>query len=260
MKLNRLLSHVLLFLFIPVIYGCGGTTSKDTNGSLTLDTPTSIKAGALLQAKATFTSPNGVQAVPITFTCTDPTVVLGSASDTNSSGVSTVQLRTRNIINGDRTVQIVASFGGVTASKSVTILANKLVFNSPESATFTVTAGNSMEYFISGGGTLIKYTDADNNPLSGQVVSLKVNSIVGLSDVVFHWGLANTSYLTTNPFSLTTLSDGSLPNSIVSLIASAPITVGVTSSYSANFIISVNDPFFGTMSISGDFPFSITAK
>lgn len=258
MKFNQFLAIIYLVALSLTIQACGG--GNNSNGSIALTVPTTVNAGKLLQATATFTSTRGVQALPITFSCTDPTVVLTSVSDTNATGAATAQLVTRNIINGDRTVNIVASYGGVSSSQSVIIRSNKLVFNTPASASFTVPAGNPMEYFIAGSGTLVKYTDADGMPLAGKSISFKVNTILGLSDVVFHWNLTSTSYLTSNPYSLTTLSDGSLPNAIISLKATAPGTAGLKFDYSANFIISVSDPGFGEMSISGDMPFSITAS
>ncbi len=254
MKHIRKLLGVFAFSLFLILQACGG---NNTNGTLALSAPTSVTAGKTLQVTATFTSSIGATALPINFSCSDPTVVLAATKDTDSTGVATAQLITRNIINGDKTVTITASTGGLSSSQNVVIRANKLVFISPSAASFNVTAGSTMEYFVV--GPLVRYTDADDMPLAGQPISFKVNTVVGVTDVKFHWALTETSYLVTNPFTLTTLSDGTL-SSVVSLIAVAPGTASVKFDYNANFIISVTDPNFGTMSIPGDLPFSITAQ
>lgn len=248
----------LTLLTAVLLSGCG---AGDSNGSLSISVPASVTAGKSFQATATFTSPKGAQAMPISFSASDATLVSSSSADTNPSGLATVQLQAANVINGDRSVTITARAGSLTSSSTIIVRANKLTFTSPENATFTRVAGTQMEYFIAGGGTLIKYTDADGLPLAGKAISIKVNTLTGnVNNVIFHWNLADTPFTPGTAFILTTASDGTLPNSVVSVIATAPSVVATTNDYSVNFIISVTDSGFGEMNLFGDLPFSITAS
>ena len=255
MFIRFILGKLVILSCSFTIAGCGG--SDGTNGTLTITAPATVTAGKPFQATATFTSPKGVQAMPVSFSASDPTIITSSTADTNSSGIATVQLAAANIINADKTVRITAQAGGLTSSASVTVRANKLTFTSPAITSIAGTAGATIGYFIAGAGSLIKYTDADGIPLGGQVVSLKVNTLIGgITDVVWHWNLTDTSYFVANPMSFTTLSDGSLPNSIVTIMATSPPS-GSSSDFGVNFIVSVADPMFGTMVLPGDIPFNI---
>lgn len=250
---NRfILGSLFIFCSGIALTGCG----EDTNGTLTIAVPTAVTAGKQFQATATFTSTKGVQNLPISFSTSDSTIISSDTKNTNSAGVATVLLTTANIINADKTVIITARTGDLTSSTAVTVRANKLIFNAPAKASVTGVSGSSIEYFITGTGSLLKYTDADNIPLGGKVITLKVNTLIGVSDIIWHWGLTDISYFAANPMSFTTLSDGSLPNSIVSLVGSSPAS-GSSSDFGANFLISVADPLFGTMVVPGDISFTI---
>lgn len=260
---NRIISVMFLILCLSLsLAGCGG--SGGTNGTLTIAAPATATAGKPFQVTATFTSPKGVFDQPVSFSTSDSTIIKSIASSTagtNSAGVATVQLFAANIINADKSVRIKAQAGDLTSSATVTVRANKLTFTAPAKPSITGTAGATIEYGIIGTGSLIKYTDADGIPLGGQVVSLKVNTLIptgGISDVIWHRGLPlpDRSYMIDNPMEFTTLSDGSLPNSIVTIRATSPPS-GSSSDFSVNFIISVADPLFGTMLLPGDISFTI---
>jgi len=254
---SRLIKAICLTLIVTHLFGCGGGGDDGTNGTIVISTPASASAGKSFQVTATITSPVGVKAMPITFESSEPTIVATESADTNSGGVATVQLDAANIINADKSVTITARAGDLRSSSQVLIRANKLTFTSPAAGSLTGIAGSALEYFISGAGSLIKYTDPDGLPLGGKTVSLQVNTIIGdVTDVIWHDNLVDTSYLQANPMTFTTLSDGSLPNSIVSIVATSPAS-GVSSDFGVNFKVSVTDPLFGTMTIPGDISFSI---
>jgi hypothetical protein len=251
----RFIKAFSLTVLLSQVFGCGG--GSNTNGTLVIAAPTAVTAGKTFQVTASVTSTAGIVTIPVTFSSSDQKIIPDSSADTNSTGVATAQLLAANIINADKDVIITAHAGGLTSSAKVTVRANKLIFTPPSKASLTGTAGSGIEFFITGAGSLVKYTDADGLPLGGQVVSLKVNTIIsGVTDVRWHDKLVDTSYFAANPMSFTTLSDGSLPNSIVSIVANSPPSGG-SSDFGVNFIVSVTDPLFGIMSIPGDIAFTI---
>lgn len=254
---SRFIKAVSLTLMTAYLFGCGGG-GGGTNGTLSISAPATASAGKIFQVTAKITSTSGVQAFPVSFTSSDPLVVPTGTADTDSTGVATVQLRAMNVINADKTVTITAHAGDLTSSAQVLIKANKLTFNAPAKGTISGTAGSAIEYFITGAGSLVKYTDADGAPLGGKTITIKVNTTIGsIADVIWHWNLADTSYFTANPMTFTTLSDGSLPNSIISVVANSPPS-GSSSDFGVNLLVSVTDPLFGTMTIPGDIAFTIT--
>ncbi|GEM_PF-4912424 len=253
---SRFIKAVCLTVATAYLCGCGG--GGGSNGTISISAPTAVTAGKAFQVKATFTSPKGVQPMTISFTSSDPNLVPNTSADTDTAGVATGQTFAANIINGDRTVTITAHAGDLTSSAKVTVRANKLTFNAPAKGTISGTAGSQIEYFITGTGSLVKYTDADGTPLAGQTVSIKVNTLIGsIANVLWHWNLVDTPYFSANPMTFTTLSDGSLPNSIISVVANSP-PAGSTSDFGVNLLLSVTDPLFGTMEVPGDIAFTIS--
>ena len=252
----RLIKAFSLTVLTAQVLGCGGGGSA-TNGTIAISAPTTVTAGKSMQVVATVTSAAGVATIPVSFLSSDPTIIPSSTADTNTAGVATAQLSAANIINGDKDVIITARAGDLTSSAIVTVRANKLTFTSPPKGSLPGVAGGAIQFFISGAGSLVKYTDADGLPLGGKVVSLQVNTITsGVSDVRWHWNLVDTSYFAANPMTFTTLSDGSLPNSIVSIVANSP-PAGVSFDFGVNFIVSVTDPLFGKMIVPGDIAFTL---
>jgi len=256
---NRFILGMLLILSCSLtIAGCGGSGS--TNGTLTITAPATVTAGKSFQATANFSSPKGVQAMPVSFTASDPAIIAGSEADTNSAGVATVQLLAANIINADKTVRITAQAGGLTSSATVTIKANKLTFNAPAAGTQTATAGSPVTFFFTG-TPLVTYTNADGEYLGSiKEITLRVyNKTSGVNNVLWQDNLTTETYLAVNPKTFQTDTTGSLPFLGVLVSATAP-AAGTTSDYAVDIELSVTDPNFEPIVKHGLITFSITGQ
>ncbi len=185
----------------------------------------SVAAGQPLTATAQLSSSNGVplNKVTVTYVSDAKDVIPDATGSTDSTGLSTVALSTKNIKNTATVVTIYALAGGVQSnSVQVTVTPATLTFTPPADATFAQTAdattklcsGGQMRVVPSGAQVLFK--DPSGQNVFGQQVAISVTSItnillpLGIDQVVFYPGALNT--VTIPPFtasvSLTTDTSG----------------------------------------------------
>lgn len=185
---------LIVGIIVIGIAGCGGGGGSDTTGTLTI-TPsaTTVAAGKQLTFTATYSHPSNPNPVGVPITFSDASnVFTGATVDTGTNGSAPAILTARNVILADQTVTVTARTGGLVATTTVTVKADKLnVVANGDEATFADadTAPNTFVRFVPA-GDFITLTDGDGLPLANKTVTIKVHTIVNAGDgtgTVLYW-------------------------------------------------------------------------
>jgi hypothetical protein len=184
----------MLIIGISMLFiaGCGGSSgpgvdSPSASLSLVLD-KTAMNSGDSIVATVQLTSAvagKALNGLNVWVRSSDNTVITDSSGTTNTDGKANIVLRA-NTITSSRTVTLLATMEGITQSTSLQVIVSPQVL--PKGPTLTVNLPlTSAASFKAGGGkgriilsgTNIKLVDDSLNPISGQSVTLYVESITG---------------------------------------------------------------------------------
>jgi len=173
-----------LLIAVAIMSGCGGgagTSSSSGALSITIDNA-DVASGSPVVATVTLVSLAGatVNGVKVKVTSNDPSVIATAEGYTNTSGIAIIPLPTQ-WVSSDKTVYLVANSDGVTPSTSlaVKVKAPKLTFNleSPELTEVAFINNTSGIGKILMSGLVMKFLDGNDNPITGQAISLYIDSI-----------------------------------------------------------------------------------